>query len=144
MAPVADIRLCTVYWVSHHFSEVPLAQTEAAFQVPSPRGGFKPSPYRALNVAVEYFSACTGFDPDLYSCHLLRRGVCTFLAIQGASLEELMTQGSLDAVFQYLSSPLSDRILQDIRVAVVLATDPYWLGRVGSFQPSMFVIIVNE
>ena len=52
--------------------------------------------------------------------------VCTYLAMQGASLEELKTRGdwSSDMVFKYISSPLSDRILADLKVATPLATLP--------------------
>ena len=113
-----------VYWTARHFKEVPLPDWEPAFQVPSPLGGFKPLPYTALNAAVKHFSACVGFDPALFSCHSLCQGGCTYPALQGSSLEELMTRGdwSLEVVFQYLASPLSERILEDIKVAALLST----------------------
>ena len=36
---VRDMWLCAVYWMSRHFEEVPLPDSEAALKVPSPRGG---------------------------------------------------------------------------------------------------------
>ena len=44
---VTDTRLCAVYWTARHFKEVPLPDSEAAFQVPSPLRGFKPPLYSA-------------------------------------------------------------------------------------------------
>ena len=73
IAKVADHRLCTVYWVERHFREVPLPEGSSAFQGHSQRGGFKPLPYRSLNVCVKHFSDCAGFDPSTFSRHSLCR-----------------------------------------------------------------------
>ena len=48
--------------------------------------------------------------------------VCTFLALQGAPIDEIKVQSdwSSDCVYKYIARALSERIVADIRIAAVL------------------------
>ena len=54
--------------------------------------------------------------------HFLRRGGCTFLALQGVTIDEIRVRGdwSSDAGYKYISHPLSEHIVMDIWVATTL------------------------
>ena len=69
------------------------------------------------------FAGRAGLDPSTVSSHSLRRGGCTYLSLCGASIEELRTRGDwcTDTVFTYLKTPLTVRIMDDMRVATSLA-----------------------
>lgn len=125
--PVArcpDTSICAVHWTKIHFDQVPAPPDSMAFLFPLPDGGSTPLPYPYYQATLKHFAARAGMDPDEVSSHSLRRGGCTFLSMTGASLEELRARGdwSTDTVFTYLKTPLTLRILNDIRVATALAT----------------------
>ena len=94
-----------------------------AFQVPTGKGGFRPLDYQSFHSTIKFLAYSAGLDPNDFTSHSLRRGGCTFLAMQGAPLEEIKTRGdwSSDTVFAYICTPLSERILADMRVATALA-----------------------
>ena len=123
IARVANRDICAIHWVSRHFNEVPVGPNELAFQVPASGGGYKPLEYVTLNSTIKHFADCAGLDPSKFLSHSLRRGRCTFLAMEGASLEEIKSRGdwSSDTVFAYITTPLSERILADMCVAVALS-----------------------
>ena len=124
VARVANTDLCAVYWCKKHFAQTPLLGSAPAFQVPSASGGFRPLPYASFQSTIKFFCAEIGLNPSDFSSHSLRRGGCTFLASQGASIQELKARGDWksDCVYQYIQTSLSDRILFDTRVASVLAS----------------------
>ena len=125
LIPVSKVNnsdLCTVYWCLKHFREAYVSAESLAFQIPTGDGGFRPLDYPSSQATIKHFANCAGLDPDHFSSHSLGRGGCTFLAIQGASIEEMKTRGdwSSDTVFSYISLPLSERIMSDMRVATAL------------------------
>lgn len=126
--PVAnchDITLCAVYWTRRHFAELPAVDTEPAFRLPDGYGGSFPLTYDIYQGMLKLFAAKAGLDPSKLSTHSLRRGGCTYLAMTGSSLEELRVRGdwSSDSIFAYLKTPLAVRIINDIRVASLLANN---------------------
>ena len=111
-------NLCAVYWCERHFTEIPAGKDELAFRIPSVQGV----------IALKLFGSKAGYDTALepiLSSHSLRWGSCTFLSLCGATLEELRTRGdwSSDAIFEYIKTPLPIRIINDMRVASLLASD---------------------
>ena len=122
ISKVNNTPLCAVYWVRRHFDEVPLGNSNPAFQVPTGSGSFTPLTYRSLQATIKYFASRIGLDPSMFSCHSLRRGGCTFLHMQGAAIEEIKSRGdwSSDTVYKYISLPLSERIITDMKVASAL------------------------
>ena len=127
--PVArcpDSDLCAVFWTEKHFRQLPAPPGALAFRLPTPEGASSPMRYNTYQGTLKHFSAEAGLDPDTISSHSLRRGGCTYLSLCGATLEELRTRGdwSSDTVFLYLKSPLSVRIMNDMRVASALAVAP--------------------
>lgn len=123
VARVENIALCAVYWVERHFRQCKVASASAAFQIPAVGGGLCPLDYKTLHLTIKIFAKKAGLDPSLFSCHSLRRGGCTFLALQGATIDELKVRGdwASDCVYKYIARPLSERIVSDIRVASTLA-----------------------
>lgn len=124
--PVAKCEnkaICAVYWTVRHFRETPASGDEMAFRIPSEAGSL-PLPYSAYQATLKIFSKKAGLDHESISSHSLRRGGCTYLSMCGASLEELKTRGdwSSDTVFAYLKTPLTVRIMNDMRVANTLST----------------------
>ena len=91
----------------------------AALQVPDGVGSYRPLDYRSLQATINHFVAMAGLDAQSFSCHSLHRGGCTFLALQGAPIDEIKTRGdwSSDAVYKYMIRPLAERIVSDIHVA---------------------------
>lgn len=122
VARTSNKDLCAVYWCEKHFLQVDLPTTEPAFQVPSP-DGFQPLPYRALQSAIKFFCSKAGLQERDFSSHSLRRGGATFLAIQGATIQDIRVRGdwSSDCVYKYIQQPLSQRIMSDMKVAVFLS-----------------------
>ncbi len=124
--PVAscnDTQLCAVYWTKRHFHELPAKPQDPAFRLPALGVGSTPLTYRIYQDTLKCFAEEAGLDPLLVSSHSLRRGGCTYLAMCGASLEELRVRGdwSSEAIFAYLQTPLTMRIASDIRVSSLLA-----------------------
>ena len=121
---VSNTDLCAVFWCERHFAQTPIVGPGPAFQVPSASGGSVPLSYASFQSTLKYFCAKIGLDPVDFSSHSLRRGGCTFLASQGASIQELKARGDWksDCVYQYIQTSLSDRILFDTKVAAVLAS----------------------
>lgn len=125
LIPVARVHnrdLCAVHWVAKHFAQVIVANSEPAFQVPSGRGSYTPLDYATLQASIKYFAAKAGYSNENFSCHSLRRGGCTYLALQGATIDEIKVRGdwSSDVVYRYIARPLSERIIADMRVATAL------------------------
>lgn len=122
VACVPNTDLCAVHWVKRHFKEVRVGATSPAFQIPTAGGGFKPLDYKTLQSTIKHFAAVAGYPQENFSCHSLRRGGCTYLALQGAPIDEIKIRGdwSSDAVYKYIAKPLSERIIADIRVANIL------------------------
>ena len=122
VARTANLNLCAVSWCERHFLQVSASSDAPAFLVPSPTG-YQPLPYKALQASIKFFSAQSGLNPDDFSSHSLRRGGATFLSIQGASIQDIRVRGdwSSDCVYKYIQQPLSQRIISDIRVSVLLS-----------------------
>lgn len=125
LIPISRVRgreLCAVYWTRRHFDEVRLAADQPAFQVPADGTGFRPLDYATLQSTIKYLAACAGLDSSMFSCHSLRRGGATYLAMQGASITEIKARGdwASETVYKYIVTPLSERILCDMRVASTL------------------------
>lgn len=123
--PVAncpDTALCAVYWVKRHFWEMPARDSEPAFRIPDDSQPSVPLTYSIYQRMLKLFSEKAGLEPTELSSHSLS---CTYLAMCGASLEELRVRGdwSSDSIFAYLRTPISMRIISDIRVATLLASD---------------------
>lgn len=124
--PVArcpNTQICAVHWTELHFRQVPAPPDAMAFRFPIPGGESIPLPYSYYQATLKLFAEKAGLDPDQVSSHSLRRGGCTFLSMTGASLEELRARGdwSTDTVFTYLKTPLTLRIVNDMKVATALA-----------------------
>lgn len=117
--------LCAVHWTERHFSEVPAQPDAMAFRISGADGSSAPLTYQLYQSTLKLFSKRAGLDPDSVSSHSLRRGGCTFLSMCGATLEELRSRGdwSTDTVFTYLKTPLTLRIVNDMRVATTLAAE---------------------
>ena len=129
--PVARCRdhsLCAVFWVERHFREVPALQGDMAFRLPSgdASAASYPLPYPTYQATLKIFAAKAGLDPSVISSHSLRRGGCTYLSMCGATIEELKVRGdwASDTIFTYLKTPLTIRIMNDMRVANSLASGP--------------------
>lgn len=124
--PVArcpDVSLCAVHWTERHFREVPAGPDAMAFRIMTPAGTSTDLRYSIYQGMLKYFCGLAGLDPADYSSHSLRRGGCTFLSMCGATLEELRVRGdwASDTIFAYLQTPLSVRIINDIRVSNALS-----------------------
>ena len=104
-----------------------------AFQIPAPRGVSVPFPYTNFQETLKICSTKAGLDVLLFSLYSLRRGGCTFLAMCGASVEELKIRGdwSSDTVYEYLKTPLGAQIVSDIKVASTLANYAMDIGLGG-------------
>ena len=116
-------ELCAAHWCYELFIRTNPLPGEGAVRVPGPNGGFEPLTYQAYQATLKYFCAIIGLDPELFSSHSLRRGGCTFLAMQGATIAEIRTRGdwSSESVYDYIKLPLSERIILDAKVARALA-----------------------
>ena len=116
-------QLCAVHWTSVHFSEIPSGPETMAFRVPGAAGGSSPMSYRIYQEMLRIFSNKAGYGEMEITSHSLRRGGCTFLAMCGASIEEIKTRGdwASETVYSYLKTPLQTRVLNDMRVASTLA-----------------------
>ena len=116
-------RLCAVFWTEKHFSQIPAPQGAVAFRIPGRGGGSSAMSYPIYQDTLKMFAGRAGLDPSSVSSHSLRRGGCTYLSMCGASIEELRTRGDwcTDTVFTYLKTPLTVRIMDDMRVATSLA-----------------------
>lgn len=119
--------ICAVHWAELHFARTPSPQSAAAFRVPSGGGASAPLPYKVYQTTLKLLAGKAGLDPSSVSSHSLRRGGCTFLSLCGATIEELRTRGdwATDTVFTYLKTPLTIRIMDDMRVATRLAATNY-------------------
>ena len=91
---VANRELCAVFWVKKHFTQVVVSDNSLAFQVPGGEGGFHLLQYASFQATIKFMANCAGLDPDHYSLHSLRWEERTFLAMQGAPLEEIKTRGA--------------------------------------------------
>lgn len=137
VARCSNHLLCAVYWTERHFSEAPAPPEAMAFRLPLGGGGGEdtfPLPYPTYQSTLKIFARRAGLDPDTISSHSLRRGGCTYLSMCGASIEELRVRGdwATDTVFTYLKTPLTVRIMNDMRVATSLASsEPQGLSLVG-------------
>ena len=120
-----DKDLCAVHWCERHFSEITVDKDSPAFQVPYGYNGNTPLSYSLYQRLLKHFGGKAGINPEELSSHSMRRGGCTFLAICGASLEEMRTRGDWvsDSIFQYIKTPLSVRIVNDMRVASLISQD---------------------
>lgn len=116
--------ICAVHWTERHFRELPANPDDPAFRIPSTEGRSNPLTYAIYQDSLRLFAARAGLDPSSISSHSLRRGGCTYLAMCGATMEELRTRGDWksDTVFTYLKTPLSERIINDMRVASALSS----------------------
>ena len=116
-------QLCAVYWTALHFSEVPASPDEISFRVPGGEGVSLPLTYKMYQEMLRIFSVRAGYGEMDITSHSLRRGGCTFLAMCGASIEEIKARGdwASETVYKYLKTPLQVRVLNDLRVAATLA-----------------------
>lgn len=124
--PVArcpNLELCAVYWTQKHFLEVPGRAESMAFRTPRGPGLSGPLTYRAYQEMLEVFAVRAGLGAGEFTSHSLRRGGCTYLAMCGATIEEIKCRGdwASETVYAYLNTPMQTRILNDIRVASSLA-----------------------
>ena len=117
-----NTQLCAVYWTELHFQQLVASPDAVAFRIPT-AGGSSPLTYYIYEKTLKIFVERAGLDPIKFSSHSLRRGGCTFLAMSGASLEEIRTRGdwSSDAIFSYLKTPFVERVLHDIQFASLLS-----------------------
>ena len=122
VARCCDPEMCAVRWVEWHFRELPAGRGDAAFRLPAPGGGSSGLTYPIYQRTLKMFADRAGLDPADLSSHSLRRGGCTFLAMCGATVEELKARGdwASETVYVYLKTPLAVRILDDMRVAAAL------------------------
>ena len=122
MSRCPDIRLCAVHWTELHFRQLPAPPDSPAFLVPSDDNQNTPLTYGIYQSSLKRFGGLAGLDVQQLSSHSLRRGGCTYLSLSGATLEEIRARGdwTSNAVFLYLQTPLSVRILNDMRVATML------------------------
>lgn len=127
--------LCAVYWTLRHFRELPADSTELAFRIPGPGGGSTPMTYTAYQGMLKLFSNQAGLGEYYFTSHSLRRGGCTYLAMAGATIEEIKVRGdwASDTVYAYLKTPLQTRILNDVRVATSLLSVE--LGQEECWEP---------
>ena len=82
--------------------------------------------YAIYQQTLKWFSAKAGFEAEQFTSHSLRRGSATYLAICGATIEEIKVRGdwSSETVYTYLRTPLSIHIMDDMKVTASLsATD---------------------
>ena len=114
--------LCAVHWVEKHFSQVPAGPDEMAFRLPSVVGSV-PLQYPTYLNILKRLCEVVGLQARDFSSHSLRRGGATFLHLTGAPITEIMIRGdwSSDTVYQYITTPLNYRIMEDLRVANVLS-----------------------
>lgn len=121
VAKTSNIELCAVYWCARHFEEMPASPKSPAFLVPGYETN-SPLNYQTLQATIKHLCKMSGLEPLEFSSHSLRRGGATFLAQQGASIEEIKSRGdwSSDCVYKYIKTPLSERIVFDMRVAASL------------------------
>lgn len=129
IAKCKDKRLCAVYWTDRHFRELPSTSDSLAFRIPHGSGS-SPLTYNLYEKTLKVFVARAGMNPADFSSHSLRRGGCTYLSMCGATLEELRTRGdwSSDTIFAYLKTPITHRIVHDMRVASSLDSYESSLG----------------
>lgn len=118
IAALKDKKLCAVYWLSRHFSDTPSQSDSDILQLP----GLASFPYKIYEETLKLQCARANLDPMKYSSHSLRRGGATFLSITGSSIEQIKNRGdwSSSCVYKYLITPLSERILSDLKVADML------------------------
>ena len=116
-------ELCAVHWVERHFRETPAGGEDMAFRTPRGIRGSKALTYREYQDMLRIFAGQAGLGGGDFTSHSLRRGGCTYLAMCGATIEEIKCRGdwASETVYAYLSTPIQTRILNDIRVASVLA-----------------------
>lgn len=116
---VPNTDLCAVFWLEKHIRLTPAEPDSHLFRLP----GSSTMPYRFYQGTLKLFCKLSGLDPDLYSSHSLRRGGATYLSMSGARIEEIKARGdwASSCVYRYLRTPLADRIVDDIKVANVLA-----------------------
>lgn len=115
--------LCAVHWTELHFSQIPAMPSDFAFRLPAPGGRSTPLTYKIYQETLKLFVDRAGLGDQDFSSHSLRRGGCTYLAMCGASIEELRARGdwASETIFDYLKTPLQVRIVNDMKVATALA-----------------------
>lgn len=116
--------LCAVYWTQLHFNQIVTRQDQTAFNIPCDNTlGYTPLTYSVYNDSIKYFAGEAGYSPSSFSSHSLRRGGATYLSVSGASIEEIKSRGDWksDCVYQYLRTPMDIRIVNDMKVASMLA-----------------------
>ena len=122
IAKCPAISLCAVYWTLEHFTSVPADPDSLTFLIPN-GDSYSPLDYDTYQKMLNYFGGKVGIDTSELSSHSLRWGGCTYLAMCGASLEEIKTTGdwASDVVFTYLKTPLTVRIINYLQVAAKLS-----------------------
>lgn len=117
-------ELCAVHWAEVHFGQTPAGPDQLAFRLPSGGGRSAPLTYKLYQEMLKLFANKAGLGHVDFTSHSLRRGGCTYLSMAGASIEEIKVRGdwASDTVYRYLKTPLQQRILNDIQVAVSLAS----------------------
>ena len=96
---------------------------DIAFRILGPGDTSVPLSYAAYQGMLGLFAGQAGLGESHFTSHSLRRGWCTYLAMAGATIEEIKTRGdwASETVYPYLKTPLQTRILNDLRVAASLA-----------------------
>ena len=79
--------------------------------------------YKMYHGMLKLFAARAGLGECDFTSHSLRRGGCTYLAMAGATIEEIKFRGdwASETVYRYLKTPLQQRILNDLSVAATLS-----------------------
>ena len=99
--------------------KMPTAPDSPTFLIPAPGDRSTPLTYSVYQQMLKFFGELTGLEVDCLLSHSLRCGGCAFLALCGASLEEIRSRvdWKSEAVFAYLKTSMKVRILNNMRVA---------------------------
>ena len=107
--------LFTVPWTAKHFAEVRAEPEEIAFRIRVGRGSLAMT-YVTYQAMLKRFSNMAGLGEWEFTSHSLRWGGETYLAMCGASIEEIKVRGdwASETVYPYLKTALHVRIINDI------------------------------
>lgn len=122
VAKCCNRALCAVFWTRRHFDEIRAGPDQMAFRLPADVGS-TPMSYSSYQSMLKLFANIAGFGECEFTSHSLRRGGTTYLAICGATIEEIKVRGdwASETVYAYLKTPLQVRIMNDLRVSSSLA-----------------------
>lgn len=118
---VSNTQLCAVHWLKKHIEECPVPGDKLLLQIPGVHGP-TPLTYEIYQSTLKFCCKKAGLDETLFSSHSLRRGGCTFLAMNNFKIDYIKERGdwSSDCVYKYIKTPMCTKILQDIEVSKLL------------------------